>query len=95
MAEADELAVSGEYALTLEQRRAIMHSDFVVQHITALANLMLGSIEQDQHFKVVPRTDPSTSPARPRVYVAPADSTGVHLELTDSVILKAAAAMQA
>lgn len=93
MADADELAVSGEYALTLDQHRAIRHSPQVVAHITALANLMLGSIEKDQHFKVVVQNDPNTS--RPRAYVAPADSAGVHLELTDSVILKAAAAMQA
>jgi hypothetical protein len=44
------------------------------------------------NFGVVLQNDPRTQ--RPRAYVAPINAEGVHEELTDSVLLKAAINME-
>jgi len=70
---------------------AIRHMPAVVDHITAKANEMLGLIEKSQHFQVIVST---SGEQRARAYVARRDNADIHLELGDSVLLKAAVAMQ-
>ena len=48
------------------------------------------SIEKSDDFHVILST---TGESRARAYVAPANDGGIHLELADSVLLKAAASM--
>jgi hypothetical protein len=93
--------------LTDEQHRAIRHMPMVVAHITAKAEEMLGLVDamclseltskrwknsqKMGHFDVVVSDSPDNT--RPRAYVHPIDSKGIHIEMTHHVLLKAAAAM--
>jgi hypothetical protein len=65
----------------------LVHSDGVVGHITAKAQEMVEMTGSD-NFKVVVQNDPDTE--RPRAYGAPANNQGIHEELSDHVLLKAA-----
>lgn len=71
--------------------QAIRHMPAVVAHITAKANECLKLIEKSDDFHVIVSTG---GKSRARAYVAPANNAGIHLELADSVLLKAAAAME-
>lgn len=71
--------------------RKIRHSPAVVAAITKKANEMLSLIEKSDDFRVIVSTG---GESRARAYVAPRNNAGIHLELADSVLLKAAAAMQ-
>ena len=62
----------------------------VVAAITKKANEMLSLIEKSDDFRVIVSTG---GESRARAYVAPRNNAGIHLELADSVLLKAAAAM--
>jgi hypothetical protein len=75
----------------VEIDRAIRHMPAIVDHITKKAHEMLGLIEKSQDFRVIVSTGGAS---RARAYVAPANNGGIHLELADSVMLKAAAAME-
>jgi hypothetical protein len=71
--------------------RAIRHMPAVVAYLEKKANEMLGLIEKSNDFHVIVST---SGEQRARAYVAPANGGGIHLEAADSVMLKAAAAMQ-
>ena len=75
----------------VEVDRAIRHMPAVVAHITAKANEMLELIEKRDDFRVIVSAG---GEARARAYVAPRNNAGIHLEKADSVLLKAAAAME-
>ena len=75
----------------IEIDRAIRHMPLIVDHITEKANEMLGMIEKSGDFRVIVSTG---GESRARAYVAPANNGGIHLELADSVLLKAAVAME-
>lgn len=71
--------------------RAIRHMPAIVNHITKKANELKDSIEKSDDFKVIVSTG---GESRARAYVAPANGGGIHLELADSVLLKAALSME-
>lgn len=75
----------------VEIDRAIRHMPVVVDHITKKANEMRDLIEKSHDFRVIVSTG---GESRARAYVAPANNGGIHLELADSVLLKAAAQME-
>ena len=75
----------------VEIDQAIRHMPAVVAHITAKANECLNSIEKSDDFRVIVSTG---GKSRARAYVAPRNNAGIHLELADSVLLKAALGMQ-
>jgi len=75
----------------VEIDRAIRHMPMVVAHITAKANEMKSLIEKSEDFHVIVSTGGA---GRARAYVAPRNNGGIHLELADSVLLKAAASME-
>jgi len=74
----------------VEIDRKIRHMPAVVAAITKKANEMLSLIEKSDDFRVIVSTG---GESRARAYVAPRNNAGIHLELADSVMLKAAAAM--
>jgi len=75
----------------VEIDQAIRHMPMVVKHLEKKAREMLGLIEKSDDFRVIMSTG---GKSRARAYVAPANNAGVHLEMADSVLLKAAAAME-
>jgi hypothetical protein len=74
----------------IEIDRAIRHMPIVVNHLVAKANECKDLIEKSDDFRVILSTG---GESRARAYVAPANGGGIHLELADSVLLKAAVAM--
>lgn len=74
----------------VEIDRKIRHMPAVVAAITKKANECLEMIEKSDDFRVVVSTG---GESRARAYVAPRNNAGIHLELADSVMLKAAASM--
>jgi hypothetical protein len=74
----------------VEIDRAIRHMPAVVDYITKKAEECLELIEKSQDFRVIVSTG---GEGRARAYVAPANGGGIHLEAADSVLLKAAVAM--
>jgi hypothetical protein len=75
----------------VEIDRAIRHMPAVVKYITKKAEECRASIEKSDDFHVIVSTG---GEGRARAYVAPANDGGVHLELGDSVLLKAALSME-
>lgn len=75
----------------IEIDRAIRHMPVVVKHLEAKANEMLQLIEKRDDFRVIVSKG---GKSRARAYVIPANNGGIHLELADAVLLKAAIAMQ-
>lgn len=71
--------------------QAIRHMPAVVAYLTKKANECKDTIEHSDDFRVVVST---SGESRARAYVAPANNAGIHLEAADSVMLKAAAAME-
>ena len=82
---------AGEYdpGNLTEIDRAIRHMPGVVAYTIKKANECLSMIETSHDFRVVV----SYGDSRVRAYVAPANDAGIHLELGDSVLLKAAISM--
>ena len=82
----------GEYdpGNLVEIDRAIRHMPAVVDYLQKKAEECRSSIEKFDDFHVITST---TGESRARAYVAPANAGGIHLELADSVLLKAAASM--
>jgi hypothetical protein len=74
----------------VEIDRAIRHMPFVVGHLDAKANECKDLIEKSDDFRVIVSTG---GESRARAYVAPANGGGIHLEMADSVLLKAALSM--
>jgi hypothetical protein len=85
--------VLGEYdpGNLIEIDREIRHMPLVVDHLRDKAKQMLDMIEKKEDFRIIMSTG---GVSRARAYVAPANNGGVHLEMADSVLLKAAASMQ-
>jgi hypothetical protein len=75
----------------IEIDRAIRHMPVVVAYITAKANECKDLIEKSDDFRVIVSTG---GESRARAYVAPANGGGIHLEMADSVLLKAAVSME-
>jgi hypothetical protein len=71
--------------------RKLMHSPGVVEHITRKAEEMI-EMTGSPNFKVVVQNDPGLE--RPRAYGAPANNEGIHEELSENVLLKAAMNME-
>lgn len=76
--------------ITPEIDKAIRHMHGVVAHCASKAVEVQHATGSD-HFVVITQNDPETQ--RPRVYVAPRDDQGIHEELADAVLLKAALGM--
>jgi len=74
----------------IEIDRAIRHMPAVVAYITKKADECRSLIEKQDDFRVIVSTG---GESRARAYVAPDNGGGIHLELADSVLLKAAMAM--
>lgn len=74
----------------VEIDRAIRHMPYIVAHITKKANECKDLIEKSDDFRVIVSTG---GESRARAYVAPANGGGIHLEMADSVLLKAALSM--
>jgi hypothetical protein len=75
-----------------EQQRALMHLPGIVAKITALAQKIAdaaGTGHSSGDFGVIVQNDPGTS--RPRAFALPTNGGGIHLELTQSLLLKAVA----
>lgn len=71
--------------------KAIRHMPGVVAHMRVKALEMLELIGSD-NFDYTLQNDPETQ--RPRAYVHPINNQGIHEELSQSVLLKAAIAME-
>lgn len=77
-----------------EQQRALLHHPAIVARITALAQQIAdaaGTGHSTGDFGVIVQNDPDT--ARPRAFALPTNGGGIHLELTQSLLLKAVASM--
>jgi len=70
--------------------QAIRHMPAIVEHITKKAEECRQLIEKSDDFRVIVSEG---GKSRARAYVAPANNGGIHLELADSVLLKAAVSM--
>lgn len=86
------LTVSGEYdpGISAEVDRKIRNMPGVIEHITKKANELLASTGSG-NFDVLVSAKPGQS--RPRAYVRPINSAGIHEELSQAVLLKAAMGM--
>lgn len=86
------LRVSGEYdpGITEEIDRKIRNLPIVVTHCEARAN-DLKSATGSSNFEVIVSHDSNNS--RPRAYVAPSNNQGIHEELSQAILLKAALGM--
>lgn len=71
--------------------QAVRHMPAVVAYITKKAEECRSLIEKSEDFHVIVSTG---GESRARAYVAPANGGGIHLEAADSVLLKAAVAME-
>jgi hypothetical protein len=83
---------SQEYdaGITPEIDKQIRHMRAVEMYCHGRAE-MLRRATGSRNFQVVSQTDPSTQ--RPRFYVAPSNNQGIHEELSEAVLLKAALGM--
>lgn len=75
--------------ITEEIDRKIRNMPMVRAYIKGKANQL--SNQAGDNFEVVMSENPDQS--RPRAYVAPANREGIHQELSDAVLLKAALGM--
>jgi hypothetical protein len=103
MAEPDEPTGSGLTAagsaqvswagLDAETLQKIRHMPGVVRHLVVKANETIEMAAGGAgDFDVLLSDDPDN--VRPRAYVKPANSAGIRLELSQSVLLKAAVSME-
>ena len=85
--------VTGDYdpGNLVEIDRAIRHAPWVLRRLKKSANDCLGLIEKSHDFHLIVSEG---GESRARVYIAPANDAGIHLELADSVLLKAAVSME-
>jgi hypothetical protein len=90
--ESGGLGVVGEYdpGLTEEKDREIRNMPFIKKHLSALAH-DLRDRTGSENFEVIEPTDKEQ--ARPRAYVCPSNNKGIHEELSEAVLLKAALGM--
>lgn len=76
--------------ITEEVDKAIRHLPFVVGYMNFKAE-KLKQATGSGNFEVIVQNDPNTQ--RPRSYVVPKNNKGIHEELSQSVLLKAALGM--
>jgi hypothetical protein len=83
---------SREYdaGITPEIDKQIRHMTAVEMYCHGRAEMLRQSVPSS-NFRVIAQTDPQTQ--RPRFYVAPSNNQGIHEELADAVLLKAALGM--
>jgi hypothetical protein len=88
------LAASGEYnpGNADEIDRVIRNMPAVVQHITKKAHELLSDVGSS-NFEVVLSYSPDGGQQRARAYVCPSNNQGIHEELSQAVLLKAALGM--
>ena len=72
--------------------KAIRHMPGVVAYAVRMAEECISRTGSEDNFAVVLQNEPNTQ--RPRAYAAPNTSQGIHLELSDSVLLKSAISME-
>lgn len=84
--------VAGDYdaGITEEIDRKIRHMPVVVAHINKRAYDLLAATDSE-NFEVI--LSAGRDQQRPRAYVAPANGRGIHEELSQAVLLKAAMGM--
>ncbi len=82
---------SGTYdpKITKEIDQKIRHLPQVIRYVSIMARLL--KIKAGTNFEVIVSTKGAS---RPRAYVMPRNRAGIHEELADSVLLKAALAMR-
>lgn len=82
----------GQYdpGITAAVDKEIRHMPIVLAHMIAKANQLL-SATASRNFRIIVQADSQTQ--RPRAYVVPANSKGIHEELKNAVLLKAALGM--
>lgn len=87
-----KVEMTGEYdpGITAEIDQRIRHLPLVVRHMLEMA-AMLKNSTGSQNFEIYSQTRPETQ--RPRAYVAPRNNEGIHEELSQAVLLKAALGM--
>lgn len=85
-------SISGEYdpGISPEVDKKIRHMPGVVAYINVMAHVLLDRTGSE-NFEVILSDSPDNQ--RPRAYVAPANDTGIHEELSQAVLLKAALGM--
>jgi hypothetical protein len=72
--------------------KAIRHMPGVVAYMVKAAQECINLTGVPDEFTVILQNDPNTQ--RPRAYCAPNTSDGIHLELTEQVLLKSAISME-
>lgn len=72
--------------------KAIRHMPGVVEYMVTKAQQLIQSTGAESEFVVVLQNEPQTQ--RPRAYAAPNTSDGIHLELSEGVLLKGASSME-
>lgn len=84
--------MSGDYdpGITEEIDRQIRHIPAVIMHMLEKA-ATLKNTTGSPNFTIVTQAQPNTS--RPRAYVVPKNNEGIHEELSQAVLLKAAMGM--
>lgn len=85
-----EVGATYDAKITNEVDKAIRHLPFVVGYMNFKAQKLLNATSSS-NFQLVIQNDPSTQ--RPRSYVAPKNNMGIHEELSQGVLLKAALGM--
>ena len=85
-----ETTASYDAGITGEVDRQIRHMQGVMLYCSGKA-AELKRATGSSNFKIVAQVNPQTM--RPRFYVAPANAKGVHEELSQAVLLKAALGM--
>jgi hypothetical protein len=86
-----DTSVEYDPGITPEIDQQIRHLPMVVGHCYEKALETLNSIEGN-NFQLVMQNKPDTQ--RPRVYVVPRNNKGIHQELAEGVLLKAALGME-
>jgi hypothetical protein len=86
------LSVAGAYdpGITPEIDRKIRNMPMVVEYINAKAHELLSAVGSD-NFEVILSHKPDQQ--RPRAYVCPSNNKGIHEELSEAILLKAALGM--
>lgn len=85
-----DMGGSYDAGITEEIDKQIRHLPIVEKALFEKAAALKNSINSP-NFELVSQTNPSSQ--RPRVYVVPKNNKGIHEELADAVLLKAALGM--
>jgi hypothetical protein len=85
-----DVSASYDAGITAEVDQRIRHMPGVINYCLMKAAQLKNSTGSS-NFKIVVQADPRTM--RPRCYVAPSNNQGIHEELSQAVLLKAALGM--